>query len=51
MKNELERIWKETAIAQQRYNPSIYLEGVVKTTKKINWGSLVPGLTLNDVEY
>jgi hypothetical protein len=31
---ELERIWKEEAMAQLRYYPSIYVEGRTKNLKK-----------------
>jgi hypothetical protein len=32
MCDELERIWKETAVAQQKYYPGSYLEGPRKTS-------------------
>jgi hypothetical protein len=33
MNNELERIWKEVVMAYSGYYPSIYLQGLGKTTK------------------
>ena len=36
MTDELERIWKEEAIAKLRYYPSICLKELIKTMKKLN---------------
>jgi hypothetical protein len=33
LQNELERTWKEVAVAQLRFHPCIYLEGMRKTIK------------------
>jgi hypothetical protein len=33
MNDEMERIWKEAIVAQSKYYPRIFLEGLKKTTK------------------
>jgi hypothetical protein len=33
MTDELEEIWKEAVVAQTRYDPGIFLDGLRKTTK------------------
>jgi hypothetical protein len=44
MNDELERIWKASAVANLRYYPGICLEGLRKTTKNV---SQSPGLDFN----
>jgi hypothetical protein len=36
MNDELERIWKETVVAQSSYNASICLEGLKKTARNLS---------------
>jgi hypothetical protein len=38
MNDELERIWKEDVVAKSRYSTDICLEGLKKTTKKLQAG-------------
>jgi hypothetical protein len=45
--DELERIWKEAAVASSRYYAGICLQGLEKTTKFISPDGLRPGRDSN----
>jgi hypothetical protein len=48
--SELEEMWREVVVDfRHQFRP--LLGGTMKTKKKKDWGTLVPGLTLNNVKY
>jgi hypothetical protein len=51
--SELESVWKEAVMVQSRYYSGIFLEGLRKSTEKLNQGSMFPGRDSNQapLEY
>jgi hypothetical protein len=47
MSDKLNRMWMEVAMAQLRYYPNIYLEGLRITTKRLSHNSQCPSQELN----